>query len=145
MFVHKTGIVKGLSLITVLWHKRELSMNGIFATLLLALIALSADAFSAKLARTSRALAPATRLAPASTNRLAPASITRLFAEEKEGGGPTKRRVIKYDNLGDPIYEGEGNDEGGGLNVLGAWNTLLRVCSIVLFQCHTHHDRERIE
>jgi len=82
--------------------------------LLLALILVSVNAFSARLARASRVRASSASSASSSSS-----SYSRLFAEEKDTS-PGKRRVIKYDNLGDPVYEGEGtSNEGGGLNVLG--------------------------
>jgi hypothetical protein len=84
-------------------------MHTLFALLLLALFALSTNAFSPTL-MTARAL----RLATTATT-----TSTRLSAEP-EGGGPPKRKVVKYDNLGDPIYEGE-SSEGGGLNILGRY------------------------
>lgn len=44
-----------------------------------------------------------------------------LQASRKQDEEPRKdtRRIVKYDNLGDPIYEDEGGSDGNGISVLG--------------------------
>ena len=43
-----------------------------------------------------------------------------LYANQNDNDKQSnKRRVIRYDNLGDPIYEGEGDEDSNGLNILG--------------------------
>lgn len=41
---------------------------------------------------------------------------TRLFSKPND---EKRRKIIKYDNVGDPIYEDEINLSEGGINVLG--------------------------
>lgn len=43
---------------------------------------------------------------------------TRLFSKPKN---ENKRKILKYDNVGDPVYEDELNllNDGNGINVLG--------------------------
>jgi len=57
-------------------------------------------------------------------NRSSPAGKSNN--KETSGTGDNKkaeageRRIVKYDNLGDPVYDDEGGSDGSGITVLGA-------------------------
>ena len=45
-------------------------------------------------------------------------TTSKLYASNNDDK-PKKRKIIKYDNVGDPIYEDEYNSQQGGMNILG--------------------------
>ena len=61
---------------------------------------------------------PTSKAWPLSVRRVVP-KTTRLFS--KPNNNENKRKILKYDNVGDPIYEDEMNllNDGNGINVLG--------------------------
>ena len=46
-------------------------------------------------------------------------SPMRPLADSNDNNEKEKRRIVRYDNVGDPIYEGDGFEGEAGLNILG--------------------------